>query len=210
VVRVSALGAEDIDVVRERIDLCLSSANKSLHAVSGVGVLCVSARAWDRIESAPRRTYYLDLNRYRYYADHLAQTPFTPAVSAYFALDAACAEFLEDGHLQRFAMYRRRNELLRAGLAAIGMAAYTGTGNESHSLVTCRVPEGIAVQDIYDRLRERGFIVYACKGALADQYMQIANMGDLRETQIHRFLAAIGDVLADLGHVLPKEGLALA
>ena len=46
---VSALGAEDVDVVRDNIDICYSSANKCLHSVSGVSFLCVAPQVWERI-----------------------------------------------------------------------------------------------------------------------------------------------------------------
>ncbi|MDQ3369339.1 MAG: aminotransferase class V-fold PLP-dependent enzyme [Myxococcota bacterium] len=195
---VSSLGAEDIDVVRDNIDICYGSANKCLHAVSGASFMCVSPRVWSRIEKLKPRSYYLDLKRYRRYMDELAQTPFTPAVSVYFALDAACTEFLADGHAARFEQYRTRNRVLRAGLAALGMPSYTATGNESHSIVTCRLPDGVSFEPLYDAVKERGIIVYGCKGVLADRYMQIANMGELSLENIEHFLAVLRDELGRL------------
>jgi 2-aminoethylphosphonate-pyruvate transaminase len=195
---VSSLGAEELDVVRDQIDVCWSSANKCLHAISGVGFLCVSPRVWGKIESIKPRSYYLDLKRYRKYVEELAQTPFTPAVSSYFALDQACSEFLADGHARRFAMYRQRNARLRAGLAALGMAPLTRTGCESHSVITCCVPAGVRFQDFYHRLKRRGFILYACKDVLADRFMQVANMGDLPADAIDALLAAMAEVIAEL------------
>lgn len=195
---VSSLGAEDIDVVRDNIDICYGSANKCLHAVSGASFMCVSPRVWPRIEKLKPRAYYLDLRRYRKYMDELAQTPFTPAVSVYFALDAACSEFLADGHEARFEMYRSRNQRLRDGLAALGMPSFTGTGWESNSIVTCRLPDGVAFDALYDAVKARGIIVYGCKGVLADRYMQIANMGDLPVAAIDLFLEVMGQELARL------------
>lgn len=195
---VSSLGAEDIDVVRDNIDICYGSANKCLHAVSGASFMCVSPRVWPRIEKLKPRAYYLDLRRYRKYMDELAQTPFTPAVSVYFALDAACSEFLADGHEARFEMYRSRNQRLRDGLAALGMPSFTGTGWESNSIVTCRLPDGVAFDALYDAVKARGIIVYGCKGVLADRYMQIANMGDLPVAAIDLFLDVMGQELARL------------
>ncbi|HLL23607.1 MAG TPA: aminotransferase class V-fold PLP-dependent enzyme [Kofleriaceae bacterium] len=195
---VSSLGAEDIDVVRDNIDICYGSANKCLHAVSGASFMCVSPRVWARIEKLKPRAYYLDLRRYRKYMDELAQTPFTPAVSVYFALDAACSEFLADGHEARFEMYKARNKRLRDGLSALGMPSYTGTGNESNCIVTCRLPEGVAFDALYDAVKERGIIVYGCKGVLADRYMQIANMGDLSIASIEHFLDVMGQEIARL------------
>ena len=58
---VSALGVEDVDVVRDGVDICYSSANKCLHSVSGVSFLCVAPEVWPRIAGVAPRVYYLDL-----------------------------------------------------------------------------------------------------------------------------------------------------
>ncbi|HRC59155.1 MAG TPA: alanine--glyoxylate aminotransferase family protein, partial [Kofleriaceae bacterium] len=195
---VSALGAEDIDVVRDNIDVCWGSANKCLHAISGVSFVCVAPRVWSKVANIKPRSYYLDLKRYRKYIDDLAQTPFTPAVSAYFALDAACSEFLTDGHSKRFAMYRERNRMIRQGLAALGMVPFTRTGKESHSVTTCGMPEGILFEDLYARLKKRGYIVYACKEVLADRFLQVANMGDMPIEAIEAFLRETREVIEEL------------
>ena len=206
---VSALGAEDIDVVRDHIDVCWASANKCLHAISGAGFLSVSPRTWQKIENVKPRSYYLDLKRYRRYVEELAQTPFTPAVSAYFALDAALSEFLADGHETRFAMYKARNQRMRRGLADLGMAPFTRTGNESNSVVTCCVPDGITFQEFYDTLKTRGYIVYGCKDVLAEKFLQVANMGDLSIARIDEFLVTAGEVINELREGRNARGEAL-
>ena len=195
---VSSLGAEELDVVRDNIDVCYGSANKCLHAVSGASFVCIAPRVWERIEKLRPRSYYLDLRRYRRYMDELAQTPFTPAVSTYFALDAACSEFLADGHAARFELYKSRNRRLRQGLAALGMHAFTDTGHESSSIVTAHLPETIAYDTLHDAMKERGIIIYACKGILADRYLQIANMGELSDATLDGFLAILGEEISRL------------
>jgi len=195
---VSSLGAEDLDVVRDNIDICYGSANKCLHAVSGTGFLCVSPRTWAKIEGIRPRSYYLNLKRYRYYMDELAQTPFTPAVSSYFALDAACDEFLTDGHGRRWAEYRRRNQRLRRGLQELGMAPFTRTGKESNSVVTACVPNGVTFAELYDGLKNRGFIIYGCKSVLAEKFLQIANMGNMSSQTIDALLEAMREVIAEI------------
>ena len=195
---VSSLGAEELDVVRDNIDICYGSANKCLHSISGAGFLCVSPRVWKKIETIKPRSYYLDLKRYRRYVEELAQTPFTPAVSTYFALDVACAQFLADGHVTRWNMYKQRNQYLRRRLAELGLAPFTRTGRESHSVVTCCVPKGLTFQELYDGLKARGYIVYGAKDVLADKFLQVANMGDLDEGAIEHFLATLADVMKTL------------
>ena len=195
---VSSLGAEDLDVVRDNIDICYSSANKCLHAVSGASFMCVAPRVWPRIEQLKPRAYYLDLRRYRKYMDELAQTPFTPAVSIYFALDAACTEFLADGHARRLETYASRNRRIREGLAALGMPAFTDTGAESHSITTARMPEGVGFDELYEAVKARGIIIYGCKGVLANRFLQIANMGELDDSELDRFLSVLAEEIVRL------------
>jgi 2-aminoethylphosphonate-pyruvate transaminase len=186
---VSSLGVEDLDVVRDSVDICYSSANKCLHSCSGVSFLCVAPTVWPRIEAIPPRVYYLDLRRYRRYLTEVAQTPFTPAVSSFFALEAALDELFEQGGVAaRRETYRRLTDL--------GFQSLTNTGRESHTISTMRVPAVIAVDELYARLKERGFIIYRCKGALGAHYVQISNMGELPDATIDAFLGAVSDVVA--------------
>jgi len=193
---VSSLGVEDLDVVRDGVDICYSSANKCLHSCSGVSFLCVAPTVWPRIEAIPPRVYYLDLRRYRRYLTELAQTPFTPAVSSFFALETALDELFEQGGVAaRRETYRRRNLLIRRVLTDLGFQSLTNTGRESHTISTMRVPAGITVEELYARMKERGFIIYRCKGALAAHYVQISNMGELPDATIDAFLGAMADVV---------------
>jgi 2-aminoethylphosphonate-pyruvate transaminase len=193
---ISALGVEDIDVVRDQIDICFSSANKCLHSVSGVAFVCVAPRVWARIEDAPPRVYYLDLRRYRRAMQELGQTPFTPAVSSFFALETALDELREQGGVPaRREIYRRRNLRIRRVLTDLGFHSFTNTGRESQSICTMRAPPEIGVQELYDQLKERGFVIYKAKGQLAADYVQVANMGELPDSTIDAFLQAIGDVV---------------
>ena len=123
------------------------------------------------------RVYYLDLKRYRRYEVGLEQTPFTPAVSNFYALDAACDEYLAPGIGARERNYARLNRWIRAELKAMGFGFFTETGYESHTILTPSVPEGIRFSDMYEEMRRRGFIICGCKSTLKDKYFQVANMG---------------------------------
>ncbi len=190
---VSALGAEDLDVVRDNIDICYSSANKCLHSVSGVSFLCVAPSVWPRIAGIPPRVYYLDLQRYRRYLEE-DQTPFTPAVSVFFALETALDELREQGGVPaRRELYRRRNLRIRRVLTDLGFGSFTNTGRESHTICTMRAPPFVTIPDLYDRIKARGFVIYRCKGQLADRHIQVANMGELPDATIDAFLSAMAD-----------------
>ncbi len=193
---VASLGAEDLDVQRDKIDICVSSANKALHAISGLAVACVSRRAWDRIEDVPARVYYLNLKRYRDYAVEKEETPFTPAVSSFFALDAAVDEILSDGLEARWATYRRRNQRIRSVLVSrFGLKPLTDTGYESATINCVEVPDYISFAELYDEMKRRGYLIYNSKEHLKDRYFQVANMGDLSDETIDAFLGSLEMVL---------------
>jgi 2-aminoethylphosphonate-pyruvate transaminase len=195
---VSALGAEDVDVVRDCVDICYSSANKCLHSVSGVSFLCVAPEVWARIGKIPPRVYYLNLARHRQYLSELRQTPFTPAVSSFFALETALDELREQGGVPaRRDTYRKRNLRIRRLFADLGFESFSNTGRESHTISMLRLPDGLEVDALYDGMKARGFIIYRAKGELADRYMQISNMGELPDATIDAFLAAVSDVVAE-------------
>ncbi len=192
---VASLGGEDLDVVRDQIDICFSSSNKCLHGIAGVSFVCVSDRVWPRIEGVPPRSYYLDLRRYRKYADSIGQTPFTPAVTTFFALEAAVDELLEKGLASRPATYKRRNRRIRAAMRELGLRCLTATGRESSTMSCVRLPAGLEFATLYREMKSRGYIVYDCKDALAGRYFQVANMGELDDEMIDGFLAAFREVV---------------
>jgi 2-aminoethylphosphonate-pyruvate transaminase len=195
---VSALGAEELDVEGDGIDLCFSSSNKCLHAVAGVSFICVAPRVWPLIAGTRPRSYYLDLGRYRRAKLELGQTPFTPAVSAFFALETALDELAETGGVAaRRAEYQRRNFRIRRVLTSLGFQSFTNTGRESVTICTMKVPAGIDVATLYDGMKARGFVIYKAKGPLAADHIQIANMGSLTDAAIDGLLAAMTELVEE-------------
>ncbi|MFH2009552.1 MAG: aminotransferase class V-fold PLP-dependent enzyme [bacterium] len=195
---VASLGGEDLDVARDCIDVCISSANKCLHAISGVAMACVHKRVWSLIEDVAPRVYYLDLKRYRRYEVGMEQTPFTPAVSNFYALDAAVDEYLALGPGGRQRGYHRLNSWIRGELKTMGFTFFTESGHESRTILCIKVPTGVRFSDMYVEMRRRGYIIYGCKAHLKDKYFQIANMGELSDEQVNCFLGALRLVMAAL------------
>ena len=202
---VSSLGGERFSLEQDQIDIAVSSANKCLHAVSGLAVVAVHQRVWDRIRDVRPRVYYLDLKRYKRYAIDLEQSPFTPAVNTLFALDRALAELLAGGVEARIQQYESLNALIRRGLAGLGVEPFTETGCESHTISSFFAPANVAFDDLYRELKERGFIIYNAKEHLKDRVFQVANMGALTRGMIYDFLFHFEQVLKQHRRVASKE-----
>jgi aspartate aminotransferase-like enzyme len=75
----------------------------------------------------------------------------------------------------------------------LGFQSFTNTGRESHTIITARVPAFVDIDSLYGRLKDRGFIIYRCKGALGAHHVQIANMGELPDATIDAFLGAMAE-----------------
>lgn len=202
---ISSVGAEPLSVVRSDIDACVTSSNKCLHSVTGVAIVCVKETLLRSLEGKRPRCYYLDLYRHYRYLEDLNQTPFTPNITSFFALDAAVSELMVEGIEHRQAVYADRNHLLRTSLAKMGFSFLTDDGRESKTILTVGIPEGIDFQTFYNEVKSFGFLIYDCKEPLKDRYFQIANMGELNDAMLHDFLFVVGRTLRNLRRGTQRE-----
>ena len=122
-----------------------------------------------------------------------AQTPFTPAVSSFFALETALDELVRAG--RRAGAARALSQAQRAHpprCSPTSASSRSATpGRESQTISMLRLPDGLSVDALYDGLKARGFIIYRAKGELADRHIQVSNMGELPDATIDAFLAAV-------------------
>jgi 2-aminoethylphosphonate-pyruvate transaminase len=182
---VSSFGGETIDFGDPTLAAAAATANKCLHGVPGAAFVIVRRSA---LENAARRTYYLDLSRLARLQDE-RNTPFTPAVHAYYALVEALREYEEEGGLPaRRRHYAAMAERVRAGLAELGVESLLPAGESSVVLRAYRLPDGITYTQLHDALKSDGFIIYAGQGNLSKTLFRISTMGDLQAADIDRLL----------------------
>jgi len=182
---VSSFGAEAIDFNDESVHAVAATANKCLHGVPGASFVIARRTA---LAKAASRTYYLDLGRLARMQDQ-RNTPFTPAVHAYYALVEALREFEEQGgRVARYRQYSALAEQVRAGLAAIGIEGVLSPAQSSVVLRSYRLPPGLSYARLHDELKAGGFVIYAGQGSLSQTLFRISTMGNLTRTDIDRLL----------------------
>lgn len=197
---VSAVGGQDIDVLRERIDVCTGVPNKALAGTTGCSFVvarrdCVPAIGPDM----PRRNVYLSLQKHIEWAEKTNQTPNTPAVTMFVALDAALEELMEEGLEARIRRYQESAAILRAGVRALGLRVLLPDAQASNTVTSVFLPAGVLLKDFITELDRRGYVVYAGKGPFYEQNMfQIANMGWIRPADCRAFLKVLARTLADM------------
>ena len=182
---VSSFGAEFIDFSDPALAAVAATANKCLHAVPGAAFVIV--RRSD-LQNAAGRAYYLDLARLARLQDE-RNTPFTPAVHAYYALVEALREYEEQGgRTARYDRYAALAERVRGGLAALGVGAAIPADESSVVLRAYKLPAGSSYAEIHDALKAAGFVIYAGQGNLSKSLFRISTMGNLTSADIDRLM----------------------
>lgn len=197
---VSAIGGEEIDVVRDGIDVATGVSNKAVGGLCGVSFVCARRSAVPPLgPDLPRRSIYLNLQNHIQWADRFSQTPNTPSLTMVVALDAALQELLEEGVTERIHRYQACAQIIRHGLKALGLRLLLPDEQCSNTVTTAFLPEGIRLADFVGDLAGRGYLVYPGKGPLAEQNaFQVANMGMIGPADCRAFLGALEDTLRDL------------
>lgn len=200
---VSSFGAEDLDVVRDRIDWCITSANKCIEAPPGLSFVIGSPAAVGSLAEIPPRSFYLDLHGHFEAQGERSVPLFTPSIPLMAATRTALELLVSEGVLARRSRYRRLAKELRGGLVRMGLSLYLKDDDcRSSSCTNVSLPDGIGFIELRDRLIEDRFVIYPCNEQLPS-YFRVANMGDLKPVEVDRFLTTIGGLIAEFGHVAP-------
>jgi len=184
----SSFGADPIPF--ESVDAVASSANKCLHGIPGVSFVLARPDLARTAALNPPRSYYLWLARYE-----PDVPPLTPPIPALAAFRQALREMGDAGAMGRHADYQAKARVLRDGLAELGLHTAIPPEETSCALTTASLPEGWSYDAWFEANYARGYVLYGTKGFLRDRYFQVANMGELRATDLHGWLAEARKIL---------------
>lgn len=192
---VSALAGEDLDLVRDSVDLCACTANKCVQGLPGVAFVLVRTSVMQAMQAVEPSSLYLHLPIH-WEAQERSSIPFTPSVQAWYALDAALDELLDETVAGRVQRYRAASQLLREGFSRLGLQFLLPPEHRVNSLTSLLLPEGMTYQRLHDALKKRGFVIYEGQGKFQTGVFRVANMGHLVLDDFRNFLQALKEALA--------------
>jgi 2-aminoethylphosphonate-pyruvate transaminase len=192
---VSSIGAVPIDVEANDITFCTASANKAIASVPGLSFVCGKKAAFEELKTVKANSMYLDLYKHFVSNERQFQTPNTPAVNLFFALEAALDGILDAGLQQAFAKHRALAAQLRQGLRELGFRFLIAEEHMSPVLTTAELAPGFGADEFHDKLKRLGYITYPGKGVLRDRVFQVANIGELTPGNVKAFLKALAQVI---------------
>ncbi|MFF0951611.1 pyridoxal-phosphate-dependent aminotransferase family protein [Rhizobium leguminosarum] len=142
---VASVGGHQLDVDDLGIDIAVIGPQKALGGPAGVSALSVSHRAWDLIlrDGAPRESI-LSLADLKTWIDGGRRgLPGTPAPLEFFALETALDRIEAEGMENIVARHALAASATRAGLMALGAAAWVPAEKASNLVTAVPVPEAL-------------------------------------------------------------------
>jgi 2-aminoethylphosphonate-pyruvate transaminase len=198
----SSFGALPLDARALSFDAVAASANKCLEGVPGLGFALVREGALRAAEgNAPALS--LDLYDQWVSMERTGQWRFTPPTHVLAALDQALEEHeAEGGVAGRGTRYRANCRILIEGMRAQEFEPLLPDHLQAPVIVTFRMPADprFVFDDFYDRLRQRGYVIYPGKLTVAPSF-RIGCIGRIGPDDMRGALAAIRATLADMGVV---------
>jgi aspartate aminotransferase-like enzyme len=193
---VSSMGAVDIAVDKWEIDVAVTASQKAWMAAPGLAMLSVSERAWGASHQATLPRFYWDFAEAKRYAVK-DETPYTPAVSLLFGLQASLHLIMDEGLPNVFARHERLRDIVREGSRRIGFRPFARDEIASRTVTALFPPEGMASKQIIAAMRERGIIIAGGQGAFEQKIIRIGHMGFAREEDMQEVLQTL-EVMLDL------------
>lgn len=195
---VSSVGAEVVDMEGCNIAFCSSSSSKAIGSYPGLSFVIGRNKHFKKLKAHAANTTYLNLATFYEFLKARGQTPNTPAVPLFYALEQALTNILREGVTKRFARIQARADMLRVGMRRLNLEFLIDEADMCSMLTTVRVPPSLSVRDIRDGLRKKSIIIYEGKGCFAGRVFQVGNIGELSDYDIRFFLEALKDVLLTL------------
>jgi aspartate aminotransferase-like enzyme len=196
---VSGLGASEFAMDAWGYDVVVTASQKAFAAPPGVAMIAAGPRAWERMEKSASPKFYFDLRKARDFAKD-GQTPWTPPISVFYALDAALRRYREEGAPAAFERHARYARAVRAALEALGFSIVSRPDAHSVTVVAARPPEDVEAAALLGRLRESyGVVLSGGQGELSGRIVRFGTMGDVSESDLLGAIGAIELALMDLG-----------
>ena len=198
---ISSVGGNEFLTDEWGIDIAITGSQKCLAVPPGLAMVAVSKRAMDLLEEG-KGGYYTDLKAHLKKASK-NQTPYTPAVSLFFALQEALKMAAEEGFPERRARMAALAGGVRAAASALDIQLFPQVNEHttySNTVTAMKMPSGISDSQLRGGMRKRGVVVSGGQEGLKGKIFRIGTMGACTEADVLR-------TIQTLELVLEKEGV---
>jgi 2-aminoethylphosphonate-pyruvate transaminase len=193
--------------IRGQFDALVAASGKCLEGPPGMGFALIRRSLLEKC-AGNSPSLVLDLHDQWVNMEKTAQWRFTPPTVIVAALHAALEQFVaEGGRAARGARYRHNCQVLIEGMTRLGFKLFLKPEHQAPVIVTFHAPSdpNYDFQKFYDRVREKGFVLYPGKLTQVDT-LRVGCIGAIDEHAIRAALHAIADTLAEQNIRLHETG----
>ncbi|WP_440947959.1 pyridoxal-phosphate-dependent aminotransferase family protein [Methanosarcina sp. T3] len=202
---VTSLGGDEVKVDEWGVDIAIVGSQKCLAAPPGMAAVSVSEKAFEAINGMKKRPYYNDLKAYKKSGDKpRPETPYTPAIPLFYAMQEALHIVKEEGMEARIKRHRALSEAVRAAVDAMNIEMFPQLNEYSkysNTVTAMKAPAGIDGEDIKNDMKKRGIIIAGGQERLKGKIFRIGNMGIVTSRDILSTIQQLEIVLNKRGHI---------
>jgi aspartate aminotransferase-like enzyme len=208
---VSILGGDELPVDDWNVDICVTASQKALAGPPGLAPISISNEAKKYMQDNPPPTQYLNLKRYFKYYEESYETPFTPAISLFYAFREALEIILEEGIKNRVDRHRKCANAIYAGLGKLGLKPFADEAARSNVVIAINYLKGMEDKKFRQILSSQFRVLLAGGfGELKGKVFRIGCMGEVTSYHVMRTLSAISSTMEILNVNTEGNGLSVA
>jgi 2-aminoethylphosphonate-pyruvate transaminase len=195
----SSYGCLPISVGPDGVDALVSSSNKCVQGMAGLGIVVARRALLDAARPKARRCFALDLIAEFDHLESTGQSRFTVPPQVISALHEALLELEEEGLAGREARYMESMRTLMAGLRALSFEFLLEDAQQSGILVAVKEPDApwYDFDAMHAALDREGFTIYPGKPGAVPTF-RLAVLGAIDSSDIEAFLKAFGRYLTQV------------
>ena len=198
---VSSLGSIPLPVDGWGCDVVSTGSQKSFMIPPGLAFISFSERAWSAYENAQMPKSYFDLGAAKKSLQQ-GQTPWTPNISLFYALDVALDMMLSEGMENIFIRQSDVAEYTRSSMKELGFKLLaTDESRASDTVTAVHIPEELDSAKFMKEMKDTEKIVLAGgQGKLSGKIFRVGHLGSVIKEDIEEVVDAMKRVLPGLGH----------
>jgi aspartate aminotransferase-like enzyme len=188
---ISSVGSVPVKPEAWGCDVVVAGSQKGWMIPPGLSFVSISPRAWERQSRSTLPNFYFNWAMARRSAED-GSTPWTPALSLFFALQVALRLMREEGLDNLFERHRRLAQFTRDGLADLDLKLFADPRHASPTVTTAYVPDGVNARQLLKGLEERHSVVLAGgQGSLSGKIIRIGHMGWVHQDDLAAVIRAL-------------------
>jgi aspartate aminotransferase-like enzyme len=196
---ISSLSSIDLPVDEWHCDVVVTGSQKGWMVPPGLAMVSVSDEAWRAHAGAKMPRFYWDFSKAKSYLEK-RQTPWTPGMTAVFALSVALKMMLKEGLAGIFARHARVAQLARDSVKALGLPLFADEKYASNTVTAVAGAGGLDTKKMLKIMREEHQIVLGGgQQSLDGKIFRIGHMGWVKESDIELVISALKVVLPQAG-----------